>query len=72
MPRMRIFTTTEQETFNKPPLFDHQERKQLLGFSKNLRNIAMRMRTSSNKIGFLVMCGYFKATKRFYLPQDFL
>lgn len=68
---MRILTTTEQEIFNRPPLFDHQERKQFLIFSKSLRNIAMRMRTSSNKIGFLVMCGYFKATKRFYLPQDF-
>jgi TnpA family transposase len=68
---MRILSTNEQETFNRPPLFDHQQRKQFLSFSKNLRNIAMRMRTSSNKIGFLVMCGYFKATKRFYLPQDF-
>lgn len=71
MPRMRILTTTEQEAFNSPPQFDHQERKQFLSFPKTLIDRAVRMRTSNSKIGFLVMCGYFKATKQFYLPQDF-
>ena len=27
MPRMRILSASEQEAFDKPPLFDHRERK---------------------------------------------
>ena len=31
MPRMRILSPSEQEAFDRPPLFDHRERKQLKG-----------------------------------------
>lgn len=34
-------------------------------------DIARNLRTPNSQIGFLLMCGYFKATKRFYQPQDF-
>ena len=68
---MRILTKNEQEAFNKPPLFDHREREKFFSFPEELIDVAMKMRTLNSKIGFLVMCGYFKATKRFYLPQDF-
>ena len=71
MPRMRILTANEQEAFDKPPLFDHRERKQFFNVPKALMDIAAALRTPSSQIGFLLMCGYFKATKRFYLPQDF-
>lgn len=71
MPRMRILSANEQEAFDKPPLFDHRERKQFFSLPKALTDAAATMRTPSSQIGFLVMCGYFKATKRFYLPQDF-
>lgn len=71
MPRMRILTLNEQEVFDKPPLFDNHERKQFFSASKSLTGIATTLRTSSSQIGFLLMCGYFKATKRFYQPKDF-
>lgn len=71
MPRMRILTISEQEAFDKPPLFDHRERKQFLYLPRPLIDIATTLRSSSSQIGFLLMCGYFKATKRFYTPQDF-
>jgi len=71
MARMRILTANEQETFDKPPLFDHRERKQFLGLPKGLMDITATLRTSGGQIGFLLMCGYFKATTRFYQPQDF-
>ncbi|TQM90460.1 Tn3 family transposase [Roseinatronobacter monicus] len=71
MARMRILTAIEQYAFDQPPVFDHKERKQLLTLPKGLMDIAKGLRTPDSQIGFLLMCGYFKATKRFYQPQDF-
>ena len=71
MARMRILTTNEQDALDKSPLFDHKERKQFLTLPKGLMDIANGIRTPDGQIGFLLMCGYFKATKRFYPPQDF-
>ena len=68
---MQILTSQEQENFNKPPLFDFIQRKQFFDLPKNLVNIACSLRNPTNQIGFLLLCGYFKATKRFFLPQDF-
>jgi Domain of unknown function (DUF4158) len=47
------------------------QRKQFFDFSKKLLDIARSLRNPTNQIGFLLLCGYFKATKRFYLPQVF-
>ncbi len=71
MARMRILTTSEQDAFDNPPLFDHRERKQFLALPKGLVDIAKGLRTPDSQIGFLLMCAYFKAAKRFYQPQDF-
>jgi len=72
MARMRILTISEQDVFDNPPLFDHQQRKQFFSIPKSLLETANTLRTPSSQIGFLLLCGYFKATKRFFLPQDFL
>jgi hypothetical protein len=71
MRRMQILTTQEQKNFNKPPLFDHIQRKKFLDFPKKLLDIGGRLRNPTNQIGFLLLCGYFRAAKRFFLPQDF-
>lgn len=71
MPRMRILSEGEQEAFDKPPLFDHEQRKQFFFFPNALLEIARGLRTPTGQIGFLLLCGYFKSTKRFFLPQDF-
>ena len=71
MPRMRILTTNEQELFDRPPLFNHCDRKRFFDLPKGLLDIADSLRTPSGQIGFLLMCGYFKATKRFFQPHDF-
>ena len=71
MARMRILTNNEQEAFDRPPVFDHKERKQFLVLPKGLMEIATGLRSPDSQIGFLLMCGYFKATKRFYRPHNF-
>ena len=71
MPRMRILTASEQEAFDKPPLLDHRERRQFFSLPKNLMDIATSLRMPDTKIGFVLVCGYFRAARRFYLPHDF-
>lgn len=71
MPRMRILNTQEQQGFDRPPLFGFVERKQLFNLPKPLLETAKTLRTPSSRIGFVLMCAYFKAAKRFFLPQDF-
>lgn len=68
---MRILTVNEQEAFDKPPVFDHRDRKKYFNLPKGLIDISDSLRTPSSQIGFLLMCGYFKATKRFFQPSDF-
>ena len=72
MPRMRILTANKQELFDKPPLFDHRDRKKLFDFPKSLLAVAAIMRNSDHQIGFLASCGYFRATRRFFAPVDFV
>lgn len=71
MARMRILSNNEQDAFDKPPLFDHKERKQFLVLPRGLMDIAKGLRTPDSQIGFVLLCAYFKATKRFYRSQDF-
>ena len=71
MPRMRILSSAEQDTFDRPPVFDHQDRKRFFDLSRALIDKARGLRTPVSQIGFLLMCGYFKAAKRFYGPQEF-
>tara|TARA_R110000787_G_scaffold285825_1_gene402431 strand:- start:150 stop:3149 length:3000 start_codon:yes stop_codon:yes gene_type:complete len=68
---MRILSTNEQEAFDKPPAFDHRDRKKFLDFPKFLLTTAATMRNPDHQIGFLVSCGYFRATRRFFAPVDF-
>jgi len=50
---MRILTINQQDAFDKPPLFDHKDRKQFLTLPKGLMDIAQGLRTPDSQIGFL-------------------
>ena len=54
---MRILTANEQQAFDKPPLFDHRDRKKYFDLPKGLMDIAKSLRAPSGQIGFLLMCG---------------
>ena len=71
MPRMKILDASEQAGFDKPPLFGSEERKRFFEFSATVLEIAERFRTPCHRIGFLLAYGYFRATKKFYLPLDY-
>ncbi len=71
MPRMNILNRTEQEMFDTPPVFNRAERKQFFDFPSSLLETALRLQKPESRMGFLLSCGYFKAGKRFYRPQDY-
>src|SRR3984893_7168569 len=71
MPRMKILNSVEREVFDFPPIFNSVERKRCFDFPTPLQDIATSLRTASNQLVFLLSCGYFKATKRFYPVPTF-
>lgn len=71
MPRMQILSVSEQTRLERPPAFDSAERKRFFEFPVSLLAMAVRIRDPSNRIGFLVSCGYFRASRRFFQPRDF-
>src|ERR1700694_2130455 len=71
MPRMKILNSVEREVFDFPPIFNSVERKRCFDFPAPLQDIATSLRTASNQLVFLLSCGYFKATKRFYPVPTF-
>ncbi len=40
MPRMRILTANEQEAFDRPPAYNHRDRKKFFDFPKSLLTTA--------------------------------
>jgi hypothetical protein len=71
MPRMKILNSVEREVFDAPPIFNSAKRKRCFDFPAPLQHIATSLRTSANRQVFLMSCGYFKATKRFYPVPSF-
>ena len=71
MPRMKILNSVEREVFDFPPIFNSVERKRCFDFPTPLQDIATSLRTAGNQLVFLLSCGYFKATKRFYPVPTF-
>ena len=71
MPRMNILNKNEQAMFDNPPVFNSRERKLFFNFPNFLKEKAKALRKPSTKVGFLLACGYFKATKKFFRPEDF-
>ena len=71
MPRMKILNRVERGVFESPPIFNSAERKRCFDFPAPLQEIATSLRTATNQVVFLLSCGYFKATKRFYPVPTF-
>ena len=68
---MKILNSVEREGFDLPPIFNSAERKRCFDFPAPILQIATSLRTNTNQVVFLMSCGYFKATKRFYPVPTF-
>ena len=68
---MKILNAIEPGSFNKPPAFNSFQRKHFFDVTTGLLDIVRRLRKPTHPIGFLLACGYFRATKRFFIPDDY-
>ena len=68
MPRQRILTPTEQQTFDAPPVLSVMERKKYFFASPTLKELLVSLRTPTNQLYFLVQLGYFRVAHRFFTP----
>src|SRR5215472_5298518 len=68
---MNILNTVEQEAFESAPVFNSFQRKHYFDFPQAIQQAAASLRTSANQLCFLLSCGYFKASKRFFPTRTF-
>jgi hypothetical protein len=71
MPRMNMLNTVEQEAFESAPVFNSFQRKQYFDFPQAIQQATANLRTPANQLCFLLSCGYFKASKRFFPARTF-
>jgi hypothetical protein len=55
MPKMKIFNSLEKEAFDSPPMFNSAERKQFFCLPLLIKDSITDLRTSTNKVCFLVV-----------------
>ncbi len=71
MTQLSILTASEQKKFDHPPVFNNDERYIYFGITPEIRLSLARIKTPTNKVGFLLQLGYFRANARFYQASMF-
>jgi TnpA family transposase len=69
---MKILSDAEQMLFDHPPQLSGTERRRIFELPGAVWSAANDIQPPSAKIGFLVSASYFRSTRRFFLPADFL
>lgn len=69
MSAIRIFNALETEAFESPPGFNHLERKKFFTLPARLQQLSQSFRTSTNRVCFILMAGYFRARHKFFGKQ---
>jgi Tn3 transposase DDE domain/Domain of unknown function (DUF4158) len=68
---LTILSPEEIQLFEQPPQFTTDERKSYFHLPKGAEEIIETLQTPASKVGFLLLLGYFRATKKFYAPDTF-
>jgi len=71
MPLPTILSDEEQQTFDYPPALTPEERAIYFCMSPECEQQIQRLRTPTNKVGFLIQNAYFKARQRFFVINRF-
>lgn len=71
MANLIILANEEQQAFDNPPKLSIEERTACFTLSDNLFKTIDKLKTDTNKAGFLLQFGYFKAAQRFFTSNRF-
>lgn len=67
----KILSKVKIETYETPPNFNYEQQMYFFELPSNLSKELVNCYTHTNRIGFLLSYGYFKACGRFFKPSTF-
>lgn len=71
MSNLSILTPSEQQAFDYPPILPVEIQSVCFSINSSLEKETNALKTSINKVGFLLQYAYFKACKRFFMVSRF-
>ena len=71
MTKLAILSPTEKKQFDAPPRFTKEERHRYFTIPASMRTVVSRIARADNKVGFVLLLGYFRATARFFSAEKF-
>lgn len=71
MTKLSILSTLEQRQFDSPPKFSTDNRPLHFSLTKHDLMLIEKIRLPTNKVGFLLQLGYFKANGKFFTVEQF-
>lgn len=72
MTKLAILNSKEQAQFDAPPKFHRDDRPLYFALTSDIRRLGFsRLRTNVNRVGFVLQLGYFRASGRFFTPEQF-
>ncbi len=71
MPELKIWNAKQIRAYDHPPELNAHERRDFFKLPSSLQERLQRFHTPTNRVGFCLMVGYFKARKRFFTPARF-
>ncbi|MFT5703380.1 MAG: hypothetical protein ACI9TO_000749, partial [Rickettsiales bacterium] len=72
MPRLQILSKEEINNFDSAPKFNFSEKEKYFGTNYQIDEMVDKFKNDSNKIGFILLHGYFRACGKFINANKFL
>ena len=69
MTRLVFLSPTEKRKFDSPPVFTKEQRHAYFVVTEDIRRTLSQLRTTTNKVGFLLQLGYFRYCGKFFVPS---
>lgn len=69
--KLVVLSPSEQKRFYSQPKFNADEQTIYFAFNNDILHILDKLRTVTNKVGFLLQLGYFKSHGKFYTANQF-
>lgn len=63
---IKVFNQKDIQAFDRPPEFNGEERKKYFSFPVWANDQLIGLKTPTNKVGFMLQFGYFKAVNKFF------
>lgn len=69
MTRLVFLSPTEKRKFDSPPVFTKEQRHAYFVVTEDIRRTLSQLRTTTNKVSFLLQLGYFRYCGKFFVPS---